>query len=182
MAAFYFQSTTTCVQMVCFFFIPSVRVKCKKMIDINGYNTPLPPDGTRVKFSEDCCLESNPFSSKYWEEDHVCSRQAYNVNFLWEKEKVVGIQEPFGIENIYIYIKQDLQSSLEHTVFRWCAPYVTVCTTQLRLLVVWLCDEHAYNFLVNCWSVCVVENMKSFSVCHLNSLVLFTLFRNWWSL
>ena len=50
--------------VVFFFFIPSVRVKCKKMIDISGYNTTLPPDGTIVKFSEDCCLESNPFSSK----------------------------------------------------------------------------------------------------------------------
>lgn len=141
-------------------------------------------------------LSAPNIERKKKKKNHVCSRQAYNVNFLWEKEKVVGIQEPFGIENIiYIYIKQDLQSSLEHTVFRWCAPYVTICTTQLRLLVVWLCDvgcdshmhycvdsEHAYNFLVNCLSVCVVENMKLFSVCHLNSLVLFTLFRNWWSL
>lgn len=57
-----FKSRNTFAQMV--FFIPSARVKCKKMIDISGYNASLSPDGMRVKSSEDCCLESNPLSSK----------------------------------------------------------------------------------------------------------------------
>jgi len=69
---FLFTKHHTCIQMVFFSFLPPVWLKHKKMIDVSGYNTSLPPDGMVVKFFEDCCLESNPFSKEEEKKSCIC--------------------------------------------------------------------------------------------------------------
>lgn len=59
----------------------------------------------------------------------------YREKRLWVFKSLLGMGIHITSLHFTTYIWQCLQRSLEYMLFRWCVPYVTVCTSQLRLMV-----------------------------------------------
>lgn len=154
MPAFHFIKAPTPAPRWSFFFLPSARVKCKKRWSISVATT-LPCLQMARSLSSLKTVVWSPILQLFQlrrkrkkKKSCICLGELITLYFQcsWENRERGGCgysRASWGWAYILLaYILQPIfgnaeYCSLEYMIFRWCAPYVAICTTQLRLLLVW---------------------------------------------